>query len=306
MPNQSKTRKHAGKTVSEVDAYSVIECRCCGFKHVWPFPTAEELAELYDRNYYTDVYPLSDAISDGEIESSRREFGDRLEHLESLLPPDRRTLLDIGAGNFGFLFAARERGWDVLGIEPSEQGENRAEALGIPFICDYFSPEVMQGRGPFDLINLNCVLEHLLDPIGLIETAFDFLAPGGILSVCVPNDFNPLQTAFIESQNRSPWWVVPLQHINYFDTRSLPRLLEAKGLAIEKCETTFPIELFLLFGDDYVSDASIGTASHQRIARFEARMKQAGKADLLGEMYAGFERLGLGRRLLVTARKPAE
>lgn len=143
----------------------------------------------------------------------------------SRLPAGRRKLLDVGAGNFGFLYVAKERGWDVLGIEPSEQGKARAEALDIPFLCGTFSLETIAGRGSFDLIHLNCVLEHLLDPIAVVETSYEFLAPNGILSICVPNDFNPLQQAFIDSTDTRPWWVSPLQHINYFDTESLPRLL---------------------------------------------------------------------------------
>ena len=37
------------------------------------------------------------------------------------------------------------------------------------------------------------VLEHVRDPIGLIEEARSLLAPGGLLLLISPNDFNPLQ-----------------------------------------------------------------------------------------------------------------
>lgn len=250
------------------------------------------------------MYPTSDSITDAEVDSWRRQFEGRLEDLEARLPKERRRVLDIGAGRCSFIYIARERGWDVLGIEPSEQGKFRAESLSLPFVNDFFSPEVMEGRGRFDLIHANCVLEHVLNPIELIETAFDNLAPGGLLSICVPNDFNPLQSAFVESRNRDPWWVVPLQHINYFDTKSLPGLLERFGFEIEKVEPTFPIELFLLFGDDYVSDSSLGGPVHRRVEQFESSMKQAGKEALLDNLYEAFGKLGFGRRILVTAERP--
>lgn len=304
MFKQPQYRKHEGKTIARVDGYSVIDCLHCKFKHVWPFPTPEALSALYQQSYYTDVYPLAAEISESEIESSRRDCRKRLDDLESRIPVGRRKLLDVGAGNFGFLYVARERGWDVVGIEPSEQGKSRAQALNIPFIYGTFSPEAIAGRGPFDLIHLNCVLEHLLDPITLVQASYESLAPGGILSVCVPNDFNPLQHAFVESQDANPWWVSPLQHINYFNTKTLPRMLESMGFEIEDSEVTFPIEFFLLFGDDYVNNPSLGSDCHQKISRFEENMKKTGQAELLKQMYASFEQLGIGRRLLLTARKP--
>lgn len=51
MENESKTQSHNGKIVVESDGYSVIDCVPCGFKHVWPHPTAKALSELYNRSY---------------------------------------------------------------------------------------------------------------------------------------------------------------------------------------------------------------------------------------------------------------
>ncbi len=294
---------HHGEIINKVDGHPVIDCQHCGFKHIWPYPSEKSISELYRKSYYTDVYPFSGNISENEIENANQQFSERLLTIEAKLPRGKRKLLDIGAGNCGFLYTARERGWDVLGIEPSEQGQERARLLQLPFICDAFSRESMQGYGPFDLIHLNCVLEHILDPIELLRTSYELLAPGGYISICVPNDFNPLQAAFIETQQKSPWWIVPLQHINYFDTKSLPKLLERIGFEIEHSETTFPIELFLLFGDDYISKPEQGRASYHRITQFEENMKKSGQSGLVKEIYKAFEKLNIGRRIIVTAKK---
>ena len=53
------------------------------------------------------------------------------------------------------------------------------------------------------------VLEHVRDPIGLIEEARSLLVPGGLLLLISPNDFNPLQMTLWKKLGFQPWWVNP-------------------------------------------------------------------------------------------------
>ena len=51
------------------------------------------------------------------------------------------------------------------------------------------------------------------------------LAPGGLLYIRVPNDFNPLQLAAQQKLGADPWWIAVPDHVNYFDVDSLCRAL---------------------------------------------------------------------------------
>ena len=97
-----------------------------------------------------------------------------------------------------FLEAGRERGWQVLGFEPSRVAADYTQARGMAVVNDFFSAGKARTHGPFDAISLNLVLEHVRDPIGLIEEARSLLVPGGLLFVISPNDFNPLQMMLVE------------------------------------------------------------------------------------------------------------
>ena len=44
--------KHYGEVIDSKDGFDVIECKTCGFKHVIPIPTQEELKELYEKEFY--------------------------------------------------------------------------------------------------------------------------------------------------------------------------------------------------------------------------------------------------------------
>jgi len=293
---------HRGPIVARLGGYSVIDCELCGFKHIWPQQDQGELESFYQDAYYTQVYPFSGPLSAGELEYARAIFSARLDYLESTLPARRRSLLDIGAGNCSFLHLARERGWRVLGIEPSLKGKERARLHELPFICDLFSAEKVAEAGPFDAIHLNCVLEHVPHPIRMLEDCLEVLDPGGYLYLSTPNDFNPLQKAVVADGQQAPWWIVPDQHVNYFDTKSLPRLLERVGFELRHTEVSFPIELFLLFGENYVEERELGASCYQKICQFEQRMRAAGVADLLADLYKAFEERGIGRRIDAAAQ----
>ncbi|GAI77011.1 unnamed protein product, partial [marine sediment metagenome] len=45
--------EHHGEAIDSKDGYDVIECEACGFKHVIPIPTPEELDKLYKEEFYS-------------------------------------------------------------------------------------------------------------------------------------------------------------------------------------------------------------------------------------------------------------
>jgi hypothetical protein len=84
--------------------------------------------------------------------------------------------------------------------------------------------------------------------------------------------------------------------------RSIQRLLEER-FEIVSVETSFPIDLFLLMGDNYIGDDERGRACHAKRKAFELALARAGKTALKQELYRSLAQLGIGRDVFVVARK---
>lgn len=96
---------------------------------------------------------------------------------------------------------------------------------------------------------------------------------------------------------------MPPEHINYFNTESARYITEQSGFEIGSLTTTFPIDMFLIMGDDYISNPEIGSVCHQKRVNFENVLYKSGNEELLKQMYISFAQLGLSRQIEVIAKK---
>ena len=121
--------------------------------------------------------------------------------------------------------------------------------------------------------------------------------------ICCPNDFNLFQDIAVKEYSLKEWFFAPPEHLNYFSYETLANLLKAKGYEIVHREATFPIDLFLLMGDIYIGNSELGSQSHNRRVNFETNMIKSGNAAKLRDLYQKFAELGLGREILMLAKK---
>ena len=152
----------------------------------------------------------------------------------------------------------------------------------------------------FDAINLSYVLEHSSNPKEVLEICRDLLKNNGVMRVAVPNDFNSLQLQANKLVSKPSWWIAIPDHINYFNFKTLERLLNNVGFEILLRTTSFPIELFLLMGDDYVENDEVGSMCHQKRMNFELALPK----NIRRKLYQKLASLGLGRECIFYA-KPA-
>lgn len=294
---------HQGARIARANGHDIIACEMCGFRHAIPLPDPDALEREYRENYYAEEKPTFLAHAGEDQEWAILAQSDRLEAFERILGPGRRRLLDIGSGPGFFLKAARDRGWQVRGIEPSRQAAAHARGLGVEVVEGFFGAEIAPGLGLYDAVHLNNVLEHVPDPIGLLIVARECLEPGGILCVNVPNDFSPLQIA-AAAGGLQQWWIAPPHHLNYFDFTSLCDLFERLDFNIAERTTSFPMEAFLLMGETYVGDAALGRACHAKRKTFDLALERAGLGDTRRALYRALADAGIGREAVVIAVKP--
>lgn len=299
-----KSRHSYKKSVAR-NNYRVVNCEKCGYWHVYPMPSEEELRDFYDVKYdetLSDDRTMTDKIRDSDGFYAI-QYEDRLRHIMKVFPPYLpKTVIDIGAGYGDFLKFMKDKRWDTSGLEPSKyMYEQLIDTKTINIKSSGINEISKLGFAPASLVTLNNVLEHLREPRMVIEDIKKYLLlPGGILSVIVPNDFNSLQkllmlTVLKKDLRKHYFWVSPPEHLNYWSIESLKRFLLKCGFEILYCTVDFPIELFALMGEDYISMPEVGRRAHLRRVQLEKHIYDAKYSIFKDEMFESFARIGIGR-----------
>ena len=303
----NKESQHTGKLILSKNGFDVIECDQCQFKHVLPIPTEQELAQVYQEDYYQTDKPLYlDSFKENK-EWWNYYYDSRLQQLTTHLkgtplePP--YSLIDIGSGPGYFLSRANHLNWKSLGIEPSKQAAEYCQTQNLSVVNDFLTRENVSTLGKFDVVNLCKVLEHIPDPQALINLTRQLLNPQGLICIEVPNDFSPFQLAATHDKTTESWWVAPPHHINYFNLSSLETLLQKTGFEVLSKTTSFPIDLFLLMGDHYIGNDELGKQCHQKVKSFELALANAGFGDLANDFHQKLASLNIGREAIIIAKK---
>jgi 2-polyprenyl-3-methyl-5-hydroxy-6-metoxy-1,4-benzoquinol methylase len=214
------------------NGWKLGRCARCGVRFTVDVPTDEQLAELYDRLYSEgDVYQMHRDEIRRAAAGSREGAGvyRTLIFLRRYRPQPGDRLLEVGCGVGTFLVRAKERGWDVEGVDLSEEAISASRDVhGLPVRVGSFD-ELEFEEGAYAAIAAWEVLEHLPDPRRFLERARRLLRPGGIIACSVPNEGAKVPYPEV----RGPASVPPV-HLNFWDRRSLKTFFELGGFSIDR------------------------------------------------------------------------
>jgi len=210
----------------EKDHMQLVRCSACDLVYVSP---------TFDEAHYTEVYASSayqDIVRDLGIKSHEyrvERFGrERVELMGQHLTDGTPRYLDVGCSTGFVVEAARDRGWDAVGLDlnPSavDFGRGRGLDLRTASLEDAgFEPAT------FDAISLFDVLEHLIDPVRTLRASLRLLAPGGILFLYVPN----YDSASRLLMGKDAHFIWPTHHLNYYTPTTIRDLMRREGLRTE-------------------------------------------------------------------------
>lgn len=190
-------------------------------------PTAEQLNEHYQNLAYFEGEEEQGYLNYADMRKALQpHFARRLGQLK-LHFPDAGRILDFGCAAGYFLEMAKEKGWQIAGVELSqEMAERASQALGITVENSLSS--VPQSN--FDAVTLWEVIEHVPQPVEQLRQLFAQLRPGGVLMLSTPNNGHWQAIRKPES-----WGVYrPPSHLIYFRESTLRSALERAGF--EKIE----------------------------------------------------------------------
>lgn len=238
------------RPVFRKDDLSLVRCRDCGLVQVDNLSSVFDIAH-YD--YYKDRLSLS--------KEERYNFITRQRYIALLnkFEPYRKNnaLLDIGCGEGHFLSVAKEKNWQVSGIEKAPYAVDICKKLNINVTCsDLLDMDLEPGH--YDVVMMSEVLEHLTQPEKYLFKINRILRKGGILRITTPN-FNCITRRL----RGKKWSLIHKEHLLYFTPKVLRRLTERSNFRIIDFRTkliTLP-ELCALFkagvGDPHVGNQVI-------------------------------------------------
>ncbi|GAB3658490.1 hypothetical protein GCM10027594_29850 [Hymenobacter agri] len=308
-----------------------------GYYEITRKPTPEELRDYYAQRYYQENRS-SYQPTYSEAEREHIEGKLRLRHwvLEQLLNPatvpadsaaaspaaaapaeapvidaspttapfSPRTFLDVGCGEGWALDYFQRQGWDVLGLDfssfsleqfhPGLRGRLRAGDL-----YDGLQELITEGR-QFDVLWLDNVLEHVIDPAELLRRCRALTRLGGVLMVDVPNDFSPLQQHLLATGHIDrPFWVALPDHLSYFGAAGLRNLAAATGWRTARVLGDQPIDLNLFNpATNYVMDRTAGKAAHQSRLEQDNFLLRTAPLPAVAAYYEAMAGVGLGRSVV--------
>jgi len=166
--------------------YDLVRCRSCSLVQVRPLPDAAAIASMYGDDYFEKDY--DSCLAEASYFDSFPRLMERYEALLDAIGSFERQgdLLEVGCAGGYFLKLARERGWRTRGIEITEAGTRHARDVLDLEVERWSFPDPGLRAGPFDVVYMGHVLEHLASPSAGLERARALLRPGGLLAVEVP------------------------------------------------------------------------------------------------------------------------
>jgi SAM-dependent methyltransferase len=294
--------------MNSTSAHQLVAHPKFGFLQITPTPSAEDITRFYANEFYSGDYKNFNDSS-LEVQLENREFHegtweDMVFHIKNILekPLESISLLDIGCGWAQALLYFAGKGIKCHGFDPALEAVAYGVSKGLDLRhADMERMDVFQGQ-LFDVVMLNNVLEHLSNPVDVVREIHNrVLVQGGLLIIDVPNEFNDFQLAGRNLHNLPDWWIAPPAHLNYFSKDTLQSLLEGCGYRVVLAESSFPLEMFLLFGDCYVGNGKLGRECHLKRVAFEENLRKLGFGQKLREFYQALAQLNLGRQIKMYA-----
>jgi len=200
----------------------IFQCAACGLGRAQA--PAFDPAAYYTHGYFSG--DRADGYADylGAEAVLRREFARTVDFIRRYRRGGK--LLEIGCA-YGFFLQEARRHFTVSGIELAKDAAAYCRRQGLAVEAGT-ADDAKRGSGPFDVIVLLDVIEHLPDPHATMAALARALAPDGVI-VLTTGDFASLAARAL----RSGWRLMtPPQHLWFFTAASMARLGAGAGLEI--------------------------------------------------------------------------
>ncbi len=221
------------KVKYQKDNYAVCECNKCSFVFIPPYFRKQISYE----NYKDENVAIAVRNGNNFVKIERHKL--RYNLIKKYKPSG--SLFDLGAGWGHFMLTGQQLGYDVYGIEISEQPYLYSKNdLKLP--VDHIDFFEMKEDKSFDIITMWDVLEHIDKADPFIEKCARINSKNGYIVIQVPQI-----DSYFAKKYKDEWKMMSLDHVNYFGKKTITQLLNKHGYEVECIKSSFEIKLFIMY-----------------------------------------------------------
>jgi SAM-dependent methyltransferase len=212
-----------------IKGMAIEACAACGLIVQNPQPSDDQLAAIYGSNYFIGSSETDRLGAQFDL-VKRATAALQLDEIAGYLRAHRQasdglSLLEVGCGHGNMLLEARNRGYDVHGLEYSADAARIANRkLGVNAIRIGTIGQDTFAEDSFDICILADVIEHVRDPADFLRHVRRILKPGGVIFIATPST-DSWSARLLGRQ----WMEYKPEHLFYFDRNSIERLLQSAG-----------------------------------------------------------------------------
>lgn len=200
----------------------VLQCKKCGLVRLSQF--LSDTNDFYRNSCMHNYGPEVSKAQSDEVADTNRRFQLTLNTISN------KIICDFGCGSGGYLMKARSVASQVYGIELETAMCHNLRQQGITCFQSIDEAE-KELEGKLDVITLWHVLEHLEDPIEMLQRLERLLAPNGRIYIEVPNAEDALLSLYhCSSFADFTYWEC---HLFLYNNETLNRLVKKAGLKIK-------------------------------------------------------------------------
>jgi len=231
----------AEECILSKEKLQIVKCKKCGLIYTNPRLDAEGLSIVYGEESYAEKTITGASCLDVSVNKNR--FYNCLKLLEKCKYKDGK-LLDVGCGTGIFLETiAKRKSWHLYGVEPSKYAFKVAHNKFGDNIFNCTLEEAQFKDKSFDVITLWNVLEHVPDPLAVLNEAERILKDDGLLILSVPNVILYQVKRFMVktgllSKNNISWHAA--EHLYHFTPKTINMLINKTNFVIFKQTLSTP------------------------------------------------------------------
>lgn len=215
------------------ETFAVVTCDTCSMNFIPPYYRRKITYTQYKNEAVTNAV----RAGNNWIKIQRHKL--RFKFIKRFIKSGK--LFDLGAGWGHFMLAGKELGYDVYGVEISEQPYLYCvNDLKLP--VDHIDFFEMDESKKFDLITMWDVLEHIDEANGFLAKCASLTKQDGYLFLQVPQI-----DSYFAKRHKDNWKMMGLDHVNYFSKDTITKILHNNGYEVLAIKSSFEIKLFIMY-----------------------------------------------------------